>query len=474
MKTSLKNKIIFSLCLGFLGTLCLVKPGFGKVAGEIIISSERDAFLSLAYGYTNWPIYKIEDNKINVDGKIDELEWNIAHKIFLTGNSRFNLGYLQQPQLWTGLEDLLAVWRVLYDNNNLYVSVLFVDSSNIIGTLGFGVPEPWFQNDAAELIISLFNGAILNGSISGTNAIVTRVLRRFTDEQEGLVGNRLGIDYPPVDPGGYELWQIVEPEGSKNLGGIETDARPARDYNILSRANGSYVMEFKIPLWGLFFTDPLAAGDNLDILSNIKGKKVKMDFTIFDDDVDSPDLSKVVRSSLSRHLGWWGIHDPIDIVALGPYDAYDWRSSAVFAPVFKFVGSYEESQNLVVGMLPNENEIYGGALQGYLDWFGTGTSLAKSGSNVATHISLNIAPNPMLSSSLFQFSLPGADQVGMRIYNPAGALIMDLGTRNLPSGIHSLRWDGKQANGQKAAKGNYLVRLKTGKKVLTRRLTIIR
>jgi len=269
----------------------------------------------------------------------------------------------------------------------------------------------------------------------------------------------------------------VEPEGSENLGGIVTDARPAQNDYILSRANGSYVMEFKIPLWGLFYADSRTADINPDAFVDIVGQKVKMDFTIFDDDVESPDLSKVVRSSLSRHPAWWGINQLETYpVLLGPYESYDWRGSSVFAPVFQFMGDHYSSQPLVAKILPNEYEIYGGKLPGYLNWLTpvSPTTLNNPRTYSATHLSLNIVPNPMVSSSYFQFSLPWKDRVGLQVYNPAGALIMDLGTQTLPAGFHGLHWDGNQKDGQKAAKGNYLLRLKTSKKVLTKKLTIIR
>jgi murein DD-endopeptidase MepM/ murein hydrolase activator NlpD len=68
-------------------------------------------------------------------------------------------------------------------------------------------------------------------------------------------------------------------------------------------------------------------------------------------------------------------------------------------------------------------------------------------------------PNPAVGEALVSFSLPRADRVRLSVFDPAGRLVRQLLDADLPEGAHSVRWDGRDANGVGVPSGTYLYRL---------------
>ena len=84
-------------------------------------------------------------------------------------------------------------------------------------------------------------------------------------------------------------------------------------------------------------------------------------------------------------------------------------------------------------------------------------------------------PNPAHAGTTLSFELPRAEAVTMRVHDVAGRVVRTLADGVVfGAGRHDLRWDGRDDAGGEAAAGVYLVRLATGERVLTRRVSLVR
>lgn len=91
----------------------------------------------------------------------------------------------------------------------------------------------------------------------------------------------------------------------------------------------------------------------------------------------------------------------------------------------------------------------------------------------------NNYPNPFAAqngafATTFDFHLPRASRVRVRIYNLLGQEIRTLLDDHLQSGRHHIQWDGRDHCGQIVGAGIYLVSLRAGDLVQARKLILIR
>jgi hypothetical protein len=86
-----------------------------------------------------------------------------------------------------------------------------------------------------------------------------------------------------------------------------------------------------------------------------------------------------------------------------------------------------------------------------------------------------ICPNPFLPGMTMTYRLSSPDLVSLRIFNAAGALVATRVDGVLePAGEHRIAWDGTGANGRRASRGVYFVRLDAGAQTETRRIVLLR
>jgi hypothetical protein len=71
-------------------------------------------------------------------------------------------------------------------------------------------------------------------------------------------------------------------------------------------------------------------------------------------------------------------------------------------------------------------------------------------------------PNPFNPATEIRFALPKANHVVVKIFNTLGEEIRTLVDAPYESGYHSVRWDGKDKNGNPVASGIYLYHLQAG------------
>jgi len=73
-----------------------------------------------------------------------------------------------------------------------------------------------------------------------------------------------------------------------------------------------------------------------------------------------------------------------------------------------------------------------------------------------------------------RFSLPATQPVQVAVYDLRGHRVRVLLDGTLPAGSHELGWDGRDAGGGTLASGTYFLRLQSGGRVLTQRMSLLR
>lgn len=83
-------------------------------------------------------------------------------------------------------------------------------------------------------------------------------------------------------------------------------------------------------------------------------------------------------------------------------------------------------------------------------------------------------PNPFNPTTRITFSLPTRMHVTLSIYNIEGKRVVTLVDDTLSEGFKEIVWNGTDSRGSKVSSGVYFYRLKTDKKVLTKKLILLR
>ncbi len=83
-------------------------------------------------------------------------------------------------------------------------------------------------------------------------------------------------------------------------------------------------------------------------------------------------------------------------------------------------------------------------------------------------------PNPFNPTTTIRFQLNRAADIELAVYDLSGRLVRTLMRSPQRAGMHTLQWDGRDANGQAVASGVYLYRLRSGGQVQVRRMVVLR
>jgi hypothetical protein len=85
-----------------------------------------------------------------------------------------------------------------------------------------------------------------------------------------------------------------------------------------------------------------------------------------------------------------------------------------------------------------------------------------------------VQPNPVQGAALLRFALPAAEgkmvPVELALLDVRGRMVRSLVARPLPPGVHEVRWNGRDAQGNQVATGVYFARLSVGGDVITRKM----
>ncbi len=93
------------------------------------------------------------------------------------------------------------------------------------------------------------------------------------------------------------------------------------------------------------------------------------------------------------------------------------------------------------------------------------------------HIPLALSkpyPNPSVRGFNIRFSVPVKEKIAINIYDTQGRLISRPINGEVESGIHIVKWNGRDRNGRRVPEGIYFIELKTDKKRLLKRGILVR
>jgi hypothetical protein len=91
-----------------------------------------------------------------------------------------------------------------------------------------------------------------------------------------------------------------------------------------------------------------------------------------------------------------------------------------------------------------------------------------------TDMAISAAPNPFGATALVKFSLPTTDLVHVVLYDVRGVRVRSLINRKMTAGRYTVTWSGHDGTGRQCASGVYLLRLTTGSRSTTTRVTLVR
>lgn len=91
-----------------------------------------------------------------------------------------------------------------------------------------------------------------------------------------------------------------------------------------------------------------------------------------------------------------------------------------------------------------------------------GTATIKVGTHGGAAVSAFAAPNPFNPETMISYTLRNSGNVSVRIYSLAGRLVRTLEEGYATTGLHEVRWNGKDDNNSTVASGMYFVQVKQG------------
>ncbi len=102
------------------------------------------------------------------------------------------------------------------------------------------------------------------------------------------------------------------------------------------------------------------------------------------------------------------------------------------------------------------------------------TTAIKTDDNLPEQLQLYANyPNPFNPSTTIQFILPAPGEVSLNIFNARGQKIRQLVGGSHPAGLHQVRWDAKDQNGNGVASGIYFYQLQFSGQVITKKMLLI-
>jgi hypothetical protein len=87
---------------------------------------------------------------------------------------------------------------------------------------------------------------------------------------------------------------------------------------------------------------------------------------------------------------------------------------------------------------------------------------------------LGNSPNPFGPSTLVTFALDADQDVSLEVYDLSGRLVSSLHRGRMTQGAHSIAWNGRGRDGQAAPAGIYVARLRSGEKVESHPMVLVR
>ena len=87
---------------------------------------------------------------------------------------------------------------------------------------------------------------------------------------------------------------------------------------------------------------------------------------------------------------------------------------------------------------------------------------------------LNNYPNPFNPATTIEFIIPEAGFTRLVIYNITGQRVRELMAQDMPAGVHSVVWDGRDENDAPVSSGVFVSRLTSGENVVSNRMMLVK
>jgi hypothetical protein len=192
-----------------------------------------------------------------------------------------------------------------------------------------------------------------------------------------------------------------------------------------------------------------------------------------------------VTVSVAGHLDAWidwdnnGIWDPSDqIFAAQPLVAglnsltFTVPSIGKAAPAFDTFSRWRYS---LAGGLPPDGPAPEGEVEDYMVHVEPDIATAVTDDGVPTKFALHEAvPNPFNPQTTLSFSLPTASHVRLAVYDVSGRLVTTLVDEDRGPGLHSVVWDGRDAQQRQVSSGVYFYSIEAGSFTETKRMVLVK
>ena len=89
-------------------------------------------------------------------------------------------------------------------------------------------------------------------------------------------------------------------------------------------------------------------------------------------------------------------------------------------------------------------------------------------------LELRIFPNPFNKKAMINYQLPAKGRVSLKIYDLAGRLVKALVDKEVKTGKHTIKWDGKDLQGRKVSSGIYFCKMEAGDFKAIKKLVILK
>jgi hypothetical protein len=103
----------------------------------------------------------------------------------------------------------------------------------------------------------------------------------------------------------------------------------------------------------------------------------------------------------------------------------------------------------------------------------TGTGVEDGTLGTAFALAQN-SPNPFHGGTAIAFQLPEPERATIEIFDVAGRRVATVLDRDLPAGLHTAMWDGRDASGNEVSAGIYFYRLEAGPREGLRKMILLK
>ena len=250
------------------------------------------------------------------------------------------------------------------------------------------------------------------------------------------------------------------------------DMEAGIEITVVSRSDDSLLVNVQVP------SHPIASVPVINFISPspkidvVKGE-VTYEVTVFNPDAGRENGAGI--DSVAFRLGYPEGEDPF-----GEGTTFIPLAQKIFtSPPYRLTINSEElpdeAYKLQVAALNDEGYINRATLNHIID--NTGPSVTTSiighdDTELSDHLYQNF-PNPFSRQTKIKYSIPQADDVGIKIYDTSGKHIRTLIDLRQRQGTYTIQWDGKNELGQFVAYGVYYYQLRIGNHKTTKRMVLI-